>query len=229
MPIGALAIGTIASMIPALAQGIFGAVQASRAGKQFNALNANRPKYDIPQEYTDILRKYQQAQAGNMPGYETMLGQMGQAGARARGGAERGAISSTAYGQQVGDIYQKELDAIQNLGVKQAEYKTNMLDRVTGAQATMGDQKTQQWNINQNVPWQTEMNRLGEQKNAGLQNLFGGLQSGMSGLTDLMGTKYASDAFKSLYPQGGASTTGNKNPMSDMLLSILNKSTMGRV
>jgi len=224
MPIGALGLGAI-SMIPALAQSIFGGIQASKANKQFNKLLANRPQYEIPQEYKNILAQYQQARAGNMPGYEQTLGQIGQLGARTRGAAERGAISSTAYGSRVSDIYQKELDALQNLGIQQEQYKTSMLDKVVGAQAGLGEQKAQQWNLNQNLPWQTEMNRMGEQKQAGLQNLFSGIQSMAGGLTDLAGTKYYTEALRGLYPQG---TGGTKNPMSDMMFSIFNKSIMGR-
>jgi hypothetical protein len=190
MPIGALAIGTIASMIPALAQGIFGGVQAFKANKQFNRLNANRPQYEIPQEYTDILRKYQQAQAGNMPGYETMLGQAEQAGARARGASERGAISSTAYGAQVGDIYQKELDAIQKEYVSNAEFKLAGVDKIAGAQGLMAGQKEAKQNWDTLIPYQTELNRYGEMKKTGMENIFGAIQGGLSNATDLLGTAY---------------------------------------
>jgi hypothetical protein len=124
---------------------------------------------------------------------------MEQAGARARGAAERGAISSVSYGSQVGDIYQKELDAIQNLGMKQEEWKASQMQNVAGAQAAIGEQKAQQWNVNQYVPWQTEMNRLGEQRATGMQNLFQGIQSGLGGISDLAGTSYYTKILKGLY------------------------------
>jgi hypothetical protein len=190
-----------------------GAIQAARGAKGFNRTMANRPTYEIPEEYKNILAQYQQAQAGNMPGYEQTLGQIGQLGARTRGAAERGAISSTAYGSQVGDIYQKELDALQNLGVQQAQYKSSMLDKVAGAQAGLGEQKTEQWNINKYVPWQTEMNRYGEMKQAGMQNLFGAIQSGVGNITDLAGTRYYTDVLKGLYPQGTNTTSPFTNPL----------------
>lgn len=193
-----LTIGALLSGGANLLQGIFGAVQDSKGNRDFNKTLANRPNYEIPQEYRDILAKYQQAQSGDMPGYDTMLGQMGQAGARARGAAERGAISSVAYGSQVGDIYQKELDAIQNLGIQQAEYKSGMMDKVAQAQGAMGEQKAEQWNINKYVPWQTEMNRFGEQKAAGQSNLFGAIQGGIGNITDFVGTKFYMDALKGL-------------------------------
>lgn len=217
MAIGALGVGALLSGGSALLQGIFGGVQAAKGNKGFNRAMANRPTYEIPDEYKNILAQYQQAQAGNMPGYEQTLSQIGQSGARARGAAERGAISSASYGAQVGDLYQKELDAIQGLGIKQEEYKTSMMDRVAQAQGQMGAQKSEQWNINKFMPWQTEMNRFGEQKQAGIQNMFSGLQSGIGNLADLAGTKYYSDALAKLQNVGGASPIGGlkSNPLSN--------------
>ncbi len=194
----ALLAGALLSGGSALLQGIFGAAQAAKGNKGFNRAMANRPTYEIPDEYKNILAQYQQAQAGNMPGYEQTLSQIGQAGARARGSAERGAISSASYGAQVGNLYQKELDAIQNLGVKQEEYKTSMLDRVAQARGQLGQQKEQQFNLNQFVPWQTEANRYGEMKKQGTENLFGAIQGGVKNFSDLLGTKFYQEALTKL-------------------------------
>lgn len=197
--LGGLIAGGVLSGASSLLQGIIGGIQASRANKQFNRLLANRPQYEIPKEYESILGMYKTAMAGNAPGYSQSLANMEQAGARARGAAERGAISSVSYGSQVSDIYQKELDAIQNLGVQQEQWKASQMQNVAGAQGMLGEQKAQQWNVNQYVPWQTEMNRLGEQKATGMQNLFQGIQSGLGGISDLLGTKYYTSVLKGLY------------------------------
>ena len=197
--LGGLIAGGVLSGASSLLQGIIGGIQASRANKQFKKLNANRPQYEIPKEYENILGMYKTAMAGNAPGYSQSLANMEQAGARARGAAERGAISSVSYGSQVSDIYQKELDAIQNLGVQQEQWKASQMQNVAGAQGMLGEQKAQQWNVNQYVPWQTEMNRLGEQKATGMQNLFQGIQSGLGGISDLLGTKYYTSVLKGLY------------------------------
>lgn len=208
MALDALGISALLGGGSALLQSVIGGIQAYQGNKGFKRTMANRPDYEIPSEYQDILAKYQQAQAGNMPGYEQLQSNIGQAGARARGAAERGAISSTAYGAQVGDIYQKELDAIQNLGIQQEQYKTQMLDKVAGAQGQLAGQKAEQWNINKFLPWQTEMNRYGEQKSAGMQNLFSGIQSGIGSVSDFLGTKYYTDALTGL--QGGNNISAPK-------------------
>jgi hypothetical protein len=201
--------GALISGGSALLQGIIGGIQASRANKQFKRLSANRPQYEIPKEYESILGMYKTAMAGNAPGYSQSLANMEQAGARARGAAERGAISSVSYGSQVSDIYQKELDAIQNLGVQQEQWKASQMQNVAGAQAAMGEQKAQQWNVNQYVPWQTEMNRYGEQRATGMQNLFQGIQSGLGSITDLLGTSYYTKSLQGLYGQGGTGTSAS--------------------
>jgi hypothetical protein len=146
-----------------------------------------------------------------MPGYAQTLSNVGRAGARARGAAERGAISSNAYGAQIGDIYQKELDALQNLGIQQAQYKSAQLGNVAQAEGAMAGQKEQQWNINQYVPYQTELNRWGEQKRQSTENLFGAMQSGISGLTDLLGTSYYTKMLQGLQGTGSGATLGNQS------------------
>lgn len=168
-------------------------VQGSRARKmerQLDQLSANRPTWEIPAEYQGTINTYKQLMAGNMPGYEQSLTQMGQAGARARGTAERGAISSTAYGTQAGDIYQKELDAIQNLQTSQAQFKAQQTQNVVGAEQELARQKAEQWNINVNVPWQTKMNELTSRYGALTGNAANARESGMSGLMNFAGTSY---------------------------------------
>ena len=191
-------LGAAASVIPALFQGITGAIQASRGRKGFNRAMANRPDYQIPEEYQKILSQYQTAYGGDMPGYERGLDQIEQVGARSRGAAERGAISSNAYASSISSQQQKELDAIMNLNQQNEQFKLAGVDKIAGAEGMMAGQKEQQWNLNKFLPWQTEVNRYGEMQKGGMQNLFGALQSGASNMTDLVGTKYYQDLLKGL-------------------------------
>jgi len=193
--IGPIGWGAIANMVPAALQGVIGGVQAARGAKGLKRTMDARPDYEIPQEYQNILAQYQQAYGGNMPGYERGLDQMGQISARNRGAAERGAISSNAYSSSVSNLQQKELDAIQNWNQSNAEFKLAGVDKIAGAEQMLGGQKEQQWNINKFLPWQTEMNRYGEMKKSGIENLFGGIQTATSGISDLLGTKYYTDAL----------------------------------
>ena len=195
---GPLGIGALVNAVPALFQGITGAVQASRGRKGFNRAMANRPDYQIPSEYGNILSQYQTAYGGDMPGYQRGLNQIGQVGARSRGAAERGAISSNAYGASISAQQQKELDAIMNYNLGNERFKLEGVDKIAGAEQMMAGQKEQKWNLNKFLPWQTEAGRYGEMQKGGMENLFGALQAGASNITDLIGTKYYTDALKGL-------------------------------
>jgi len=199
MPIPLIA-GAVASAIPSIFQGIMGAVQASRGRKGFKDTMANRPDYEIPSEYGDILAKYKSTYGGDAPGYQRGLNQIEQVGARSRGAAERGAISSNAYGASINAQQQKELDAIMNLNQQNEQFQLQGVDKIAGAQGAMAGQKEQQWNLNKFLPWQTEMNRYGEMQKGGMENLFGALQSGAGNITDLVGTKYYTDALSGIDP-----------------------------
>jgi len=74
-------------------------------------------------------------------------------------------------------LYQKELDALQNLGIQQEQYKSAQLANISQAEGALAGQKSEQWNINKFLPWQTEINRYGEQRKTGMENLFGAIQS----------------------------------------------------
>ena len=194
----ALGIGSIVNAVPALFQGITGAIQASRGRKGFNRAMANRPDYQIPEEYQKILSQYQTAYGGDMPGYQRGLNQIGQVGARSRGAAERGAISSNAYASSISSQQQKELDAIMNLNQQNEQFKLQGVDKIAGAEQMMAGQKTEKMNWEKLIPHQTELNRYGDMWGGGIKNLFGALQSGASNITDLVGTKYYQDALKGL-------------------------------
>lgn len=217
-----------AAAIPSIAKGVFGAIQAARGNKLFKQAQANRPDYEIPEEYRRVLGMYQTAMAGDMPGYSKTLSNIGQSGARARGALERGAISSNAYGAGVSDLYQKELDAIQNLGIQQEQWKASQMANVAQAQGALGQQKSTQWELNEYMPWQTEIQRAGEMRKAGIENMFGALQSGIGGITDLMGTKMYTDALTKMYGGKGigqavgnqSQPIGGRNPYGSALKNI---------
>jgi hypothetical protein len=194
--------GAIASLG---AQGLMAVVNGIRAAsqqKKFNQTLRNQPQYQIPQEYQDILARNQQMYNSDMPGYAQTVSNIGQAGATARGAAERGAIGSVSYGAQVGDIYQKELDAYQNLGVQQAQYKVNMAQNVNQAQAAVGEKKDLQFDLNKYQPWQAQLNRYGEGAKSGWEGMMSAIQGGISNISDLFGTQELKKAYQQVKGQG---------------------------
>lgn len=188
------------------AKAIFGGVQASKAKKQMNQLLENRPKYNIPEEYRKALGIYENLATGEMPGQQMYEDLIGQTTARAMTGAERGAISSNAYMGSVLSAQDKELEALKDLAQMGAQYKTQQQQNLAGAQQTMGQLEDTQWEMNQNRPWQMQMQMASENKQAGMQNLFGGLGDIGQSIQSLVGTKYYADILKGLQPQNTART-----------------------
>ena len=177
---------------------IFQGIKAAKDKKAFNKALFERPDYQIPQEYQNILSQYKIAYGGDMPGYQRGLNQIGQIGARARGSAERGAISSNAFGASVSAQQQKELDAIMNLNTQNEQFKLQGVDKIAGAEQLMAGQKEQKWNLNEFLPWQTKVNYLGESAKARTEGAYSALNAFGSNLSDLAGTRYLMDAYKGL-------------------------------
>jgi len=193
IPILGLASGAINGL-----SAIFQGIKASKDRKRFNQALTERPDYQIPEEYQKILSQYQTAYGGDMPGYQRGLNQIEQVGARGRGAAERGAISSNAYASSISSQQQKELDAIMNLNIQNEQFKLAGVDKIAGAEGMMAGQKEQQWNLNEFLPWQTKVSYLGESAKARTEGAYGALNAFGSNLSDLAGTKYLMDAYKGL-------------------------------
>jgi hypothetical protein len=95
----------------------------------------------------------------------------------------------------------KELQALQNLAMMGVQYKTQAQQNLAQAQTQMGQLKDVQWQTNVMQPWEIQKNIETEQRQAGMQNLFGGLGEMGSTIMNFVGTKYYTDMLKDLYGQ----------------------------
>ena len=142
---------------------------------------------------------FQNLAAGEMPGMQRYEDLIGETTARAMTGAERGSISSNVYMGAVQSAQDKELQALQNLAMMGAKYKTEAMQNLAGAQTQMGQLQDQAFEYNVNVPWNIRATMAQEKIQAGGQNLFGGLGDISSTVQNFVGTKYMQEIFKSLY------------------------------
>ena len=199
--LGGLLTGGLISGALGLGKAIIGGVQAAKGRKQLNRLLAQRPQYTIPEAYTKALGIYQNLAASEMPGQQYYEQRIGQTTARAMTAAERGAISSNVYQGAVESAQDKELQALQDLARMGAEYKVGAMQNLAGAQQMYGQQQEKQWEINQMQPWDIRANMAGEQRNVGMQNLYGGISDIASTVMNFAGTKYYTDMMNSIYSQ----------------------------
>ena len=186
----ALLAGALISGGIGLAKSIFGGVQAAKGNKQMKNLLANRPKYNIPEAYMKALGLAQQRAAGDMPGMDQYKQMYGEATARAMTGAERGAISSNVYQGAVEGAQDKELQALQQLAMMGANYKTTAMQNLAGAQQQYGQLQDQQFEYNVNQPWQIKANMAQSKMQAGGQNLWGGITDMGNTAMNFVGTDY---------------------------------------
>ena len=210
-----LLLGGLISGALGAGKAIFGAVQASRAKKKAAQMVADRPKYNIPEEYQKSLGIYQNLAAGEMPGQKYYENLIGESTARAMTGAERGAISSNVYQGAVETAQDKELQALNNLALMGMQYKTQAQQNLAGAQSAMGQLKDVQWQTNVLQPWEIQKNIETEQRQAGMQNMFSGLGDMGSAVMNFVGTKYMGEIIKELYPQN----TTNWSPFKSQSLT----------
>ena len=206
VPWGGIATGV--STLLNLSLGIADRIKANKLQKQWNTLYSQRPEYEIPEAYTGALNLYKQRAAqSKMPGQDILEENIQQSSARARTAAERGAISSASYGAQASDIYAKELEAIQDLGVKSAEFQWANQGQLGEAMQMYGGQQEKAQDWNKIGKWAEQMNQVESRLGAATTNSSNALQNAGAGLMNFAGTSY----YKSLLDQmqGGASSTPN--------------------
>jgi len=205
-----LALGAAAaSGITNLVKGISQSVKAKRAERAADKLYAQRPTYEIPTGYTDALSLYKkQAAQTQLPGQGLIEENIQQSSARARSAAERGAVSSAAYGGMASDIYEKELQAIQDLGIKAAEYQAANQEKLAQGYQMMGGQQAMAQDWNKLGAFNTSMNRLESKGATYAQNAANAWQSLGSDLMNFAGTAYAMKMMQGMNGGGGIAGVG---------------------
>ena len=208
---GPLAGGLLSGGI-GLGKAIIGGIQSIRGNRQMNRLMANRPKYNISQGYMDAYNTYKRLAGSEMPGYNLMQDQIGQSTAKAMTSAERGAMSSNQFMDAALNAQDKELDALRNLGIMSQQWQSQQQQNLAQAQNQMGALQDQAWDYNVNQPWQTKMTIANEKRQAGAQNLFGGMGDMASSVMNFAGTSNFMDIYKKLFPQSGVATPNTVTP-----------------
>jgi hypothetical protein len=197
------AIATGVSSLLNLGLGIADRIKANKLQKQWNTLYSQRPEYEIPESYTNALNLYKQRAAqSKMPGQDILEENIQQSSARARTAAERGAISSASYGAQASDIYSKELEAIQDLGIKSAEFQWANQGQLGEAMQMYGQQQEKAQDWNSIGRWSTGLNVLESQMGARNQNANAYLGNAAAGLANFAGTDYYRKMLEQMGGQG---------------------------
>ena len=192
-----------------LGRGIVGGVQTARANKGLK--NFKLPQYTIPGAYEDMMSLYQRrAEANELPGQSLVENKLGAQTAFGQRAAEKYAgTSGQALGAVTG-LYGKQMDAVRDLGIKFADFKSQREAELGRAQQIMAQAQDKQWEINQWIPSQMKYNELQSMKQAGASNLWGGIQdvagAGMNflgGYAQMQGYGQMNPYITGGYGQGG--------------------------
>lgn len=193
------AVGAGVSTALNLAKGIFGIAQYNKGRKELNSLLANPVTYKRPEEYAqELAMRQQMASQSRMPGQGYIEQNIGQAQSSALSAAEKGAISSNVYQKSVGDIFQKTIQAYQDLGLQSAQWQQQNKENLMGTLQRGANFSDQEWQVNKFQPWEIKANMAQSRMNMGGENLWGGLTGAAGNVQDFFGTQYAQEILKSL-------------------------------
>lgn len=201
-----LGIGTLINAGIGGIKSIFGGVQAIKGRKELKNLMNNYPTQTMSQGYTDAFKIYQNMANSNLPGYDIMKSQIDQSGARTMQNLERGAMSSNQLMSGALSSQDKELDAIKNLGIMSAQYKSQAQQNLAGQSNIMGEQQNQIWQHNVADKWGIQANMANGRINNGTNNLFSGLQDMSNSFSNYAGTQALMKFYKSQQQQPATST-----------------------
>lgn len=169
-----------------LGKSISGAVQKNKANKE---LKKEFPKYTRPEEYNKLLSIYQsQAGMGQLPGqegYEAALSTRTARGARAVGKYADSPVAAVAATM---GLYGREQQAIRDLGLQFADFKTRAQQQLAGAYQVGMQEAGKEFSYNQWYPAQVAKNIAAQRYNAGQQNLWGGLDQFAGAAVDIIGS-----------------------------------------
>lgn len=179
---------SIATLAPFLLQGALGLGKAIAGGVQLRKNKRPSPvRYEIPSGFMDYLTRSDIMARQGLPGEDIIRGQIGSQVSGAVSDISRSYDTAVGAGGATRDVYMKSIDAIRDLGIRSAEYTAQMQQRAADARKDYAMYQDKAWEYNENIPYQRAMNEYWGQKQAGMSNLWGGLDtmasSAVSGFT----------------------------------------------
>jgi hypothetical protein len=225
-PLTAIAVG---QGLLGLGKAIFGGSQAAQAKKRLNSMQ--RPQMQIPQEAVTALNNAEKnSLLTTLPGSDLM-----------KQGIDRNTMSNVnALGEVstggsllegTNRAYQNSNNALTDLDVAGAKFNAANQQDYRNELDQMSNLKNQQFQVNELDPYNQRRAELNNQRDAGNQNLWGGINSAASAAGSYLGMKQEQDNFDRFFPQGTAPQTPTTptmlTPQSSM--SLMQRPQIGSV
>jgi len=212
-----------------LGKAIFGAKQKKQAQNGLDSMN--RPFMPIPQEAVTALNNAEKnSLLTTLPGSDLM-----------KQGIDRNTMSNVnALGEVstggsllegTNRAYQNSNNALTDLDVAGAKFNAANQQDYRNELDQMSNLKNQQFQVNELDPYNQRRAELNNQRDAGNQNLWGGINSAASAAGSYLGMKQEQDNFDRFFPQGTAPQTPTTptmlTPQSSM--SLMQRPQIGSV
>lgn len=190
--------------------------------KKARAINATRPKYVIPSEVGTNVNMYNtMANTSRLPGQSLMEDNIKSNTANTFNQAQNAAGGSggSAMLASLGRVNQNQNEEINKLNIAGAENQQANKDKLAGANSTMADYKQQEFDYNQNQPYELALMRKRALEGASeanmdtaQQNLTTSMQIGADAIGKGKGGKKASVSNGTSYsPAGNSGSFGSGN------------------
>lgn len=199
-----------------LAQSIIGGIQAKKARKQLEKLQT--PTYSASKSITDYYNEAKSRYEENP--YQSNLYKM-QAQNIQRGTAQgiSGLQDRRSALAGISGLIQNQNDALLKAGVAAEQQKDQRFGQYGAASGAMAAEQRKEWEVNQLMPYQKRYDILmqkasggAQMMNAGIQNMFGGIQTGVLAKSGLMGNQPQSMPDYSSYEYGNPQPSTYKVP-----------------
>lgn len=148
------AFGPYGALVGGALGGIAGALKKDPAKDPKN--NVPRPRYNIPKEVFQNQAMYDaMSKSSRVPGQSYIENQIGQNQAQALSASQKAAGSSADALSAVSGIQQNSNNQYNELGRQGAEFQFMNKDKLAAANREVADYKQQEFDYNQNQPYQT--------------------------------------------------------------------------
>ena len=188
---------------------IYGMIQNKQA-KDAAAKLGERPQYEIPQAYKDMMTDAQLMAAEGLPAAQKQ--QFVENIARSQGAALQGISQRKGGLEGVADVYQTTADANRDMLSMDAQARFANRKNLQVVRDEYGGQQAKQWYVNKFAPWMQEDQRIKALKGAAEKNIVEGAGAEMQSVKSFFENFYggggnnapnptAENASNSDYPQ----------------------------
>jgi hypothetical protein len=187
--------------IPAIAQTGYGIYQAIKGAKMAKGLE--RPEYEIPEEIKSNLSQAQRLALEGMTAEEQQnwvdnIQRSGNFALRALGDRKAGLAG-------ISGVQQSMTDAYRQVGETDANMRRQNIAQLMQQNQVMAGYKDKEFELNEMNPFLAQAKAAESMKGAGVQNIFGGVKSGLD-------TVLSQDIYKQMIDAGSGGNPSVSTP-----------------